>query len=190
MAFISYSYPATAASGLLGTTWANPTRVTADDGLFASQAFTSSKTFPAELTSGSYDFDNPVVGLPVPDNAAIEGIELLINHNKTGAGGTIKDGVVRLTGLGGTSSNLASAVNWSTSDPTEVYTYGGPSVLWGFSSLTGAIIKNVGVYQTVNYTYTSGTVTALVDYHLIGVYWSLAKRAKKRGLGLGLGLGS
>lgn len=108
---------------------ATTTALGADDGTEAALQTGQFTTFQAT----GFDFSI------VPDNAAIQGVEVIIErHSNTG--NPAHDLVVNLMGVEGGTSNKAKAGVWP--NATTTVTYGGPADLWDSQHITGEIIKS------------------------------------------------
>lgn len=75
----------------------------------------------------------------IPDTATILGIEVDIKRHAD-VGGKVRDGIVELVGIDGTSANKARVTSWDTTGTT--ITYGGAADTWSNNNLTPAIIKS------------------------------------------------
>lgn len=119
-----YRYPGT--GKINGTANAN---MAADDGVVTPLAAGLYNEFQAT----NFDFSS------LPDNASIQGIEVIVERNSNTAN-PAKDHVVNLMGVEAGTSNKAKAGNWP--NATAATTYGGPADLWGSQYITTNVIKN------------------------------------------------
>lgn len=162
--------PLTGSTGTLsGSTaachWTSPTNISADDGSVASGGSCTSGGYSNYLKSQGHSFN-------IPTGATIDGIEVRIERQ---AGGTRHtDRHVQVTngdGSGGYSAtDLANGTDWSN---TGVYTYGGPTELWG-ETWTPAKINSFlfGVAVAVDVTSFFVATTADCDYIDVKVYYT------------------
>lgn len=74
----------------------------------------------------------------IPDTATILGIEVDIKR-QADIDGKVRDAIVELIGIDGTSANKARMTSWDTTGTT--ITYGGAADTWGNNNLTPAVIK-------------------------------------------------
>jgi len=147
--------------------WAagSASNITADDGSVCAGGSCTSGGYSNYLKSQGHGFS-------IPTGATIDGIEVRIDRQ---AGGTRHtDRLVQVTngdGSGGYSAtNLANATDWSN---TGVYTYGGPTELWG-ETWTPAKINSFlfGVAVAVDVTSFFVATTADCDYIDVKVYYT------------------
>lgn len=121
-----YRYP-TIATGPAGNNAAST--LGADDGVEEPLIAGTYNEFQAK----GYDFGT------IPDNAAIQGIEVVIEH-RSQAANAAKDHIVNLLGVEGGTANKAKNGTWPTT--TTAITYGGGDDLWGSQQITGATVKS------------------------------------------------
>lgn len=119
-----FRYPGT--GKVNGTT---TTAMSADDGVEASLAAGATNEFQAT----NFDFS------VIPENAAIQGIEVLIERRSVSSNGA-KDHTVNLMGVEGGTSNKAKAGVWPVT--STAVTYGSSTDLWGSQQITAATVKN------------------------------------------------
>lgn len=119
-----YIYPG---SGTLNH--ATTTALGADDGVEATLAAGTGN----ELQAFNFDCSN------IPDNASIQGVEVIIERHSNTAN-PAKDLMVNLLGVEGGTSNKAKTGNWP--NASTAATYGGPTDLWGSQSITAAAVKD------------------------------------------------
>lgn len=119
-----YHYPGTGKLNGAATT-----ALGADDGVEAALAAGLWNEFQAT----NFDFSS------IPDNASIQGIEVIVERRST-SGNPAKDQVVNLLGVEGGTSNKAKAGNWPTTSTAT--TYGSETDLWGSQYITTDVIKD------------------------------------------------
>lgn len=150
--YSSTKLPTVGASSAIGgaSAWSNPMRITADDGSSASWgAFGGGQQ--SLITGSSFGFQQ------LPDNAVIDGIQVFIDGSNFSAGGDVS---LNMTG------QVSKAIG------AFGISYGGPTDLWGKTSITKAEVAAlaVGVYV---YDISGGDATASIDYLSATVYWHI-----------------
>lgn len=125
--------------------WSNPTNVYADDGSSASIGFFEGGQAGDALEISGFDFD-------IPDDAIIDGIEIMIDGSNTGCYGNVY--------FGGASADIG-ALN---------QTYGAYNDLWDFA-WTPADINNDPTVVLLLADVSGGDGIASVDYVEMTVYW-------------------
>jgi hypothetical protein len=155
-------YPGTAADGGGGTgsPWSNPNNIKADDAANAS----------GDISGGGYTSGTLVAsnfGYSIATALKITGVVVEIDRS----GSAVFDSGVYLRKNGGTlSSNKAgSFVN-------GVSTYGSPTDLWGFTTLTPADVNHVNFSVTYEAHNTSGGGNIDVDFIRMTVYYAPADK--------------
>lgn len=132
------------------STWSNPTRITTDDGSSATWgAFEPG--MGASITGSDFDFP------AIPDAAIIDGIELFIDGTQTGCFGDID------LNISGSTGKAISSLNG---------VYGGPTDLWGKTSISAAEIAALAVTADTN-DVSGGDGFASMDYMSVTVYWHI-----------------
>lgn len=151
-----------------GGTWSNPTRIFLDDGLYASAAYLvdgfGSKTGLANLVATGF-------GYTLPPNAVIDGIQVeykvVASQRWVESGSTLKmmkAGSV----VGSNKAGLGSSAN-------GIWTYGGPTDLWG-TTWTPADINNATFGFNGNYDSVSSSPADYlmqIDYVRVTVYYHI-----------------
>lgn len=148
----STKLPTAAASSAIGgaSAWANPTRITANDGSSATWgAFAGGQT--SLITASSFAFQQ------LPDTAIIDGLMVTIDGTQFSAQGDVS---LNITG------QVAKAIG------TLNTSYGGPTDLWGLAEITPADIAAIGLSISVG-DVSGGDATASIDYVSITVYWHI-----------------
>lgn len=148
----STKLPTAAASSAIGgaAAWSNPTRITADDGSSATwAAFGGGQQ--SLITASSFAFQQ------LPDTAIIDGIMVMVDGTQFSAFGNV---TLNIAG------SVAKAIG------TLNTTYGGPTDLWGKTSITPAEIAAIGLSISVG-DVSGGDATASIDCVKITVYWHL-----------------
>lgn len=163
--------PTAAANGSGNVAWSNPENVYASDDSRATAALAG---FPSGSASTKQLLITGFTGLSVlPDNATVDGIKVEIERSVTSTSGSPRDGPVKLVGLTGTSSDLASGTTWPTTDAYA--TYGGPTEKWGFATPSVAEIKASTFGVSLNAQVSTGegiSTTVRVDHVRITVYYT------------------
>lgn len=134
-----------------GAAWANPTRITADDGSSATLAYFTGGDEGATITGSTFAFQQ------LPESAVIDGIEVFIDGSQTGCYGDVS------ISPAGTSSKDMGALNGS---------FGGSDDLWGADSIDIADIANISM-QVYTGDVSGGDGVASIDYVSITVYWHI-----------------
>jgi len=134
-----------------GVSWANPSRITTDDGSSATLAFLTGGDFGATIVGESFDFQQ------LPSSAVIDGIEVNIDGSQTGCYGDID---LNITGA---ASKSIGALNGS---------YGGSSDLWGLDSIDPADIASLEV-TVIAGDVSGGDGVASMDYMSVTVFWHI-----------------
>lgn len=134
-----------------GANWANPSRITADDGSSATLSYFNGGDFGADITGEDFDFP------PLPEGAVIDGIMVTVDGSQTGCYGTV--GVV----LPGTVAKSIGTLSGN---------YGGSADLWGADSIDPADIPNIAVSVTTG-DVSGGDGIASIDYISITLYWHI-----------------
>lgn len=162
--------PSTGTTGTLsgssaGCHWTSPGNITTDNGTGASGGACTGGGYSQYLKSQGHSFS-------IPTGATIDGIEVRIERQ---AGATRHtDRLVQVTngdGAGGYSAtNLANGTSWNT---TGVFTYGGPTELWG-ETWTPAKINGFlfGAAVSVDVTSSMLATTVECDFIDIKVYYT------------------
>ena len=141
--FNNVSLPTGATTGGLFS-WANPSRITADDGSNATLA-------PGGSSSGFISGNSFVFNLP--PEAVIDGIAVFIDGSQTSATSTLE---LNIAGSGIKTAVFAGVT-------------GGATDLWGLSAITLANLA--AITATVNTTTIGAAGTAAIDFLSITVYW-------------------
>lgn len=143
---------ATAGASTNGVNWANPTRITADDGSSATYSAAGfGGDFGATIRGSSFAFQQ------LPPSAVIDGIQVNIDGAQFSAYGTVD-------------LSVAGAV---AKDMTTLNTsYGGATDLWGLDSITPAQIAALYVDVVVG-DVSGGDATASIDYMSVTVFWHI-----------------
>ena len=137
---------------MAGATWANPSRITADDGSSATLGYFSGGDSGAEIHGTDFDFQQ------LPPEAVIDGIQVTIDGSQTGCYGNVS-----LDNITGVSSKDMGALNGN---------FGGSTDLWGADTIDPSEIASIGV--TVNTGDVSGgDGNASIDYISITVFWHI-----------------
>jgi hypothetical protein len=152
-------YPSTAT----GTGWSSPTRVGANDSIYATYSYSGSGTSSTLVASG--------FGLSIPSTAVVKGISVSIER-KASSFNSLADWAVYLQ-KGGVQTGWNRAADneyWSSS--TLRQDYGDNDDLWG-STWTAADVNasNFGVRLQVR-NYSASARTASVDYVRVTVTYS------------------
>lgn len=134
-----------------GYPWSNPTRITADDG--------SSAYWGAVMAGDGGTITGSAFNFPkLPANAVIDGIQLFIDGSQIGAYGYVS------INIAGTTTKSLGALNGS---------YGGPTDLWGASSINPADIATITASaQAIDVS--GGDAIADMDYMSLTVYWHIS----------------
>jgi hypothetical protein len=108
--------------------WTNPENIETDDGNFVTSADYNFGDTTYYLLAKDFDFSD------LPDDATIEGVEVLIKRMSEGDGDGVEDTEVNLIVQGTvTGDNYAKVGYWPTSNTEE--SYGGASDLWNVTEL-------------------------------------------------------
>lgn len=150
--YSSTKLPTVGASSAIGgaSAWSNPMRITADDGSSATWgAFGGGQQ--SLITGSSFGFQQ------LPDSAVIDGIQVFIDGSNFSAGGDVS---LNMTGQVGKAIGAFGI------------SYGGPTDLWGKTSITKAEVAAlaVGVYV---YDISGGDASASIDYLSVTVFWHI-----------------
>lgn len=151
--FSSTKLPTTASqtpSGA-GAAWANPNRITADDGSSATLNYFSGGDSGASIAGQNFGFQQ------LPDSAVIDGIALYIDGENVGCYGDVYIGI---SGAIGKSIGSLNGV------------YGGANDLWGLDSIDPADIASITA-SVVTGDVSGGDGFASIDYLSITVYWHI-----------------
>lgn len=133
-----------------GAVWQNPSRITAADG--------SSATWGAYLPGQASNIVGSSFGFPsFPDGAVIDGIEVYISGSQVGCFGDV------YLNIAGSTSKSIGSLNGS---------YGGPTDLWGKTSITEADILALQVAADTA-DVSGGDGSASMDYMQVTVYWHI-----------------
>lgn len=136
-----------------GAAWANPSRITADDGSSATLSYFNGGDHGAAIFGGGFDFPQ------LPDSAVIDGIELFIDGSQTGCYGSVN-------------ITFPSLVPQSKNIGTLSGSYGGPTDLWGLDAIDPADIADIGMSVDTG-DVSGGDGIASIDYVSIAVYWHI-----------------
>lgn len=147
-----------------GGTWANPTRITANDGSFATQSLTGISGGTA-VSTGYVAGTN--AGFAIPATSTISGIQIDVK-GKADALSSVQLGVqlLKAGALIGTSKILKYLTTTNT-----LYTFGGAGDLWG-TSWTPSDINSANFGAAINFaiSFTSATRTTSLDYVQITIF--------------------
>lgn len=134
-----------------GVSWSNPNNIKTDNGSSSSLIFSTPNDQNGRITASSFGFK------VLPPSAVIDGIAVKIDGFTEDCSGTV---ALNITGA---ASELAINLN---------KVYGGPTSLWGLSSVTATDINNLAV--TVNMRdLGTGMGYSSIDYLTVTVYWHL-----------------
>lgn len=150
--YSSTKLPTVGASSAIGgaSAWSNPSRITADDGSSATwAAFAGGQT--SAITGSAFGFQQ------LPDSAVIDGIQVFIDGSQFSAQGDV---TLNISGSVGKAIG-AFGIN-----------YGGPTDLWGKTSITKAEIAALTVTANVG-DISGGDATGAIDYMAATVYWHI-----------------
>lgn len=142
---------ATAGASIGGRNWANPSRITADDGSSATIAYISGGDHGAAIRGSSFGFQ------ALPDSAVIDGVSVFIDGSNTGMYGT-----VAINAAGAVAKDLG----------TMSGTYGSSTDLWGLSEITPAQIAAITVTVDTG-DVSGGDGFGDIDYLSVTVYWHI-----------------
>ena len=134
-----------------GVNWLNPSRITTDDGSSATVGYATGGDFGAAITGSSFGFQQ------LPDEAIIDGIEVYIDGSNTGCYGDV------ILGITGATSKSIGALNG---------TYGGPTDLWGKTSISKSDIAGISVTVDTG-DVSGGDGFASIDFMEVTVYWHI-----------------
>lgn len=134
-----------------GVSWANPSRITADDGSSATLAFLAGGDFGATIVGEAFDFQQ------LPPSAVIDGIEVIIDGSNTGCYGDVE-------------LNISGSVGKSIGALTG--SYGGGTDLWGLDSIDPADIATLEV-TVIAGDVSGGDGVASMDYMSVTVFWHI-----------------
>lgn len=151
----STKLPTVATTGNTGHTspvvlWANPSRITADDG--------SSATWAANLPGQGAEVVGSVFGFQaLPSNAVIDGISVFVDGSQVGCFGNVTLNVAGTTGkaIGALGTN-----------------YGGPTDKWGATTISPSAIASITVSVDTE-DVSGGDGFAAIDYVSITVFWHI-----------------
>lgn len=147
----STKLPTVGASSAIGgaSAWSNPSRITADDGSSASWgAFAGGQM--SLITGSSFAFQQ------LPDSAVIDGIQVYIDGSQTGCYGNVT------ISPSGTTGKAIGAFG----------SYGGPTDLWGASSISIAAIAALSVSVEAN-DVSGGDGIASIDCIKVTIFWHI-----------------
>lgn len=150
--FSSTKLPTVGASSAIGgaSAWANPSRITADDG--------SSATWAAFAGGQDSSITGSVFGFQqLPPEAVIDGISVVIDGSQTGCFGNVTLNIAGTTG---------KAIG------TLATSYGGASDLWGADEIDPADIAGITVSVGAG-DVSGGDGIAAIDYLSVTVYWHI-----------------
>ena len=147
-----------------GDPWLNPSRITADNSLYATCPGAGGSTDSSSL-GGTEASTNPV-----PSGATIVGIEVEFGafESEQATPTTFFHTVQLVKGGIQAGDNRADEVILETSE--TLYTYGGPSDLWG-TTWTAAQVNDTNFGLSLE-TNVAGTQTVAVDYMRVKVYYT------------------
>lgn len=153
--FSSTKFPTTASEqpSMDGAEWANPSRITADDGS-SSELFYFNGGDSGAIIAGN-DFEFP----ELPESAVIDGIEVFISGSQTGCYGSVS---IALDSASPSSKDMG-ALNGS---------FGSATDLWGLDSIDPADIATIGVSVDTG-DVSGGDGIASIDYVTITVHWHI-----------------
>lgn len=134
-----------------GAAWANPSRITADDGSSSTLSYFNGGDFGATIIGSAFGF------AVLPDHAVIDGIVLFIDGSNTGCYGTVE-----LNIPGATTKNIGSLSG----------SYGSATDLWGLDSIDPSDIASITA-SVVTGDVSGGDGTASIDYMSITVFWHI-----------------
>lgn len=141
---------ANAGKGGTPTTWANPSRITADDGSSATWgAFEAGQG--ATITGSSFGFQQ------LPDGAVVDGIQVYIDGSN-------------FSSMGDVSLNIAGSV--AKSAGAFPNSYGSSTDLWGKTVITPAEIASIAA-TVLQEDVSGGDASASIDYLSITVFWHI-----------------
>lgn len=163
---IGFQLPQSAANiNTAGPSWLNPTNIL-DRTVSRASCDVDTTPLGDRLYASNFDFSS------LPSNAEIKGIELQIRRDTENATYPTDDSSLYLMSNSTTTqgSNMATYLNWSTTVTTV--SYGGPTNLWGWTSITASDIKdsNFGIGFGVVGGYTI-VYNAWVEYVEMKVYF-------------------
>jgi hypothetical protein len=147
----STKLPTVGASSAIGgaSAWSNPSRITADDGSSASWgAFLGGQQ--SLITGSSFAFQQ------LPASAVIDGVQVYVDGSQTGCFGD-----VTISPSGTTGKSIGSFGS-----------YGGPTDLWGASSISIAAIAALSVGVSAN-DVSGGDGIASIDCIKVTVFWHI-----------------
>jgi len=150
--YSSTKLPTVGASSAIGgaSAWSNPSRITADDGSSASWgAFAGGQH--SLITGSTFGFQQ------LPDGAVIDGISVFVDGSQTGCYGDLT------LNISGTTYKDLGALSG---------VYGGPTDLWGASSISPAAIASISVAVSAS-DVSGGDGIASIDYLSITVFWHI-----------------
>lgn len=134
-----------------GAAWANPSRITADDGSSSDLGYFTGGDSGATITGSAFNFQQ------LPDSAVIDGVEVYIDGSQTGCYGTV------LIGVSGAVGKDMGALNGS---------YGGSTDLWGLDEITIADLSSITVSVDTG-DVSGGDGIASIDYLSLTVFWHI-----------------
>ncbi len=147
-------------------TWTNPSYVDANDSSYATCTMASSTQSNALVSKG--------FGFSIPSGKTIDGIELKISA-ETQTGGSGSSPIFSLVNLlkNGTDVGITdhhSSASGPLTTTETVFTFGGPTDLWGTTWLYSDI-NNINFGSVFIFTQGVGIWTAAVNYITIKVYY-------------------
>ncbi|RMH78261.1 MAG: hypothetical protein D6681_20205 [Calditrichaeota bacterium] len=164
MASQGYNNPSSATNANTGQPWTDISLVTAPDGRYATNSFSTSVSSQRIKVSG--------FGFNLPSDATVTGMELIIRA-KEGTGDPVAFSEVQITLRSGvqTSSRHNDYGELATVDTD--YVFGGPGDLWGETSVSVTDVNNSTFGARIRMT-VNGSVggnTASVDWIGLRVYY-------------------
>lgn len=148
--------------------WADPSRITSNDGLDSTVVFPANSTTTEYLYGDSFSFS-------ITNGDQIDGIEAGIERRRVFATGKpLNDNTVSLVNASATrvGDNKAVGPEWSNDEPAAIQVYGGASDTWN-ASPTEAMVEDpdFGLQMSADFGSGSGQV-AEVDYFEMKIYHS------------------
>ena len=138
-------------SSIGGRSWANPSRITADDGSSSTLSYVAGGDSGAAITGSAFAFQQ------LPPSAVIDGVEVYVDGTQFSCYGTVAIGV------SGAVAKDMGALNGS---------FGGPTDLWGLDEITPADIASITATVDTG-DISGGDGTASIDYLSITVFWHI-----------------
>ena len=151
-----------------GKVWNNPSNAVGDNNVYASVVSVGGNNMQNSLFAKNFNFTL------LPDDAIIEGIEVVIERYESGGSNDFYDYSMYLT-LNGSNrgANAVSGINYFPTSQNIIKTFGGPHSMWGTSLTVGDIKSSTfGIkYKSRNGIFI--LMSGNVDYIKIKIYYSI-----------------